>query len=826
MSIITDSGKDSQYINDVKFIDKKKQLQTVQEKQLADIKNKMLSSSIRDDKFFTPVYFTTSDFVIGEELDDAFTQCAEDLSVINNAIDTLTLSVNSSKDIVKNNHTKLQLNINRLSSFIDTVAMYNGTAFSNVVPITESFGSDNDLVNNSISLLADTFEQKLTLSPTLIEVDNLSNTTIVVNDTSNGAFTNESPADNIIDGSDVTYAEYYQTASAGKLQLNFNIILETPKIINYLSIVPNNFNTQNWIHVEDILTSVDGSSFTSIYDSNTFYRKFLFKEEDNATIVELNPNKNKSINKFIFDFQPIRAKYIQIILSQEQLHPETDNLRIGINDISIGRIKYKTSGSVVIKKLCNPADVKTLAIHTDQRSLVDSRILIVTYQISFDQNTWYDIQPVSSSGTKPEVLYFNSSWQSGSVDLSAVDSDYIYIKVSMSKNTSVSDINDLLSSYSVSTNEYFTFPVLSPYKLTLNKTAVKSSINLFALPYMAAGKTGLNDKVLGTVEANVFYYEFAVPFNLNDMAEIFIGQRSIQKYSTIENLLLTEDVGYYYENNIIHIAFYTGHIERNNVNDPILMSINNDTAIISKNNSYAGQLVTLRINAEIVSSKSRCITLSYATDGIKENISVRRLKFDTDGKILQTVNIDLLPAGMNQLRLSAKPISTEIVEILGRHQIKFTNGVNEFIDADDDSFSIDYDNRVLYLKTVSTAKLGVSYLKEEAFELNLDDFDIASDFQTATIREWAFDPDSYYEFKYNISVTVPNSCYTVSADNNSIQITDIEIMKSLLGISTFTDSNLKIKISYLYKENLKEVLGEIADYISPVLNKLTILYSI
>lgn len=807
---------------------------------------------------YRPFYFF--DIVRAEDIDEYFNNTSMDIESSLNAVKLTDAAIISSKNAVLYLYDGLRDQTNKLSSLIDKVALYNNASFSNIFSVVENFNSEEDIVVND-GLLVDVFENKLTLNIDKIENIDLNKATINIGPASNGSPDNINTLSNIYDGSDLSYFYYYQDNSVDRLNLHIDIRLQNLSIINQLLISPNNFGTQNWLNVLDISTSIDGETYHSIYDSSNFYRRFLFNNKSLNNFI-LSPELNKLSNKFIFNFQPTKAQYVRISLSQPQLNPISDKFEIGINEIEISKASYNTSGSIVIRKPINLDILKSLSLHIDSRSTIDSEILPSSYKVSFDSVTWHDIQPVESSGSKPEVLNFNQEWLSDSIDIGGINSEYIYLKIFLSRITDPSKIQSILSNYSIRTSEFREFPTSSPYTINLTNPAISGSENLFAMPFIGVGKTGYNYLTLERTSPNNNYYTINLPFNPGPLSSIKIGNIKIDRYYDISDLIDGNNLGYYINEDeyLLHLYIPKDPIPKTGEHkEPwIIYKQNNEEIEITRiqkenyedNNEVIkytddakvvlstferlrnNRPINLVVDAEQKTLSSRIFQLSYNCDS-KEGVEIQRIIYDNTGNIKIESVSDYIPAGVKSIKLSALPMKNRpyfldegvpYIRVIGGHMVDYIDGFEEFIDANAFAYSIDFENQMLYLRDEYKVNVSIRYYRELIFDLDQNDFDLAADNKTITIRDWAFDLNAEYRIKYNMSVLIPKKYYSVSPDKSKIILSDDAIKEVFYGISDFKDK--KLKIVYNYNENYNNVLKDIINNISPIITKASINYSV
>lgn len=799
--------------------------QTIEEaaEQKNVLKNRL--EAIKLSGFFTPGYKGSTDFVDERDIDNFFEQLSHDLEAVGLSLSLIEQRLAETKDTIKQGYQNVQSEMNSLQSKINSLALYNNAAFSNIHSLLEDFSSDAQILQQDQPLNVNKFAEKLSLKYSNITPVDISKAGIALNQSKGGIATGE--LKNIIDGNDTTYFEYFQSASGDSLVLDFTITLPQAEVINQIGINPNNLQTQNWLALSDITTSLDGITYTSIFSTENFYRKYLFENADEDSGRVLSSQKNGGASYFNYDFQPVRARYIRVILKQLNLHPISDDFRIALNDVKVNRVSYTAQGSIIIEKPIDPKTITALALHVRQQSLIDSPLLKVEYQVSFDKQTWYEIQPVKSNGSKRELLTFNSPWLSDSIDLSNAEGDRVYLKVNMSKVMDENTIKSVVSSYSIPAQEYFTFPDKAPYTFKLSKPAASNDVSLYAMPYIGIGKKDFDRLTLGITEKGKYYYKYKLPFNPYGAAKFYLGTDELTEFSGFNLMFDTNLLGYFLntEDNTVHIALPRPLPEPDKkASDPLLVKPSTIKPPLKTGggDELGDELeISVRMTPVNIKTASRFISLKYTSDGIKDNFTVYKINGDAGGNPIISDVYDIIPAGQKRIQLSSHPLENKIIEIEGCHRIKFLDGVGEFIDTSEYAYSIDFSTNTLYLKnSFDSVTRSIHYQHEEKWKLSQDDF-LLKDLKTVEIREWVFDPKMYYKIEYNMSIPLPASSYSVQGD--TVKLSDTEIINLINGNSVYANRNLQAV--YKFQEVLSDVVAEMADYLTPIVNDITITYS-
>lgn len=200
--------------------------------------------------------------------------------------------------------------------------------------------------------------------------------------------------------------EIYNTLPPGKEPLQLSIIckLETPNIVNYISIYPNNFGTDKWINIADIATSLDGKNYLSIKEQIPVDG---FIPDENYFTLGPKGSKYEGIGSFLFF--PRSAQYIKIWLTQSSAYPiETaDGIKaryaIGVRDIAIKGIKFAEKSELVSKVIETGEPLKKIALLAIQNPVFNNVLAKILHEISPDKGaTWYPILAMHDKNPHPE----------------------------------------------------------------------------------------------------------------------------------------------------------------------------------------------------------------------------------------------------------------------------------------------------------------------------------------------------------------------------------------------------------------------------------------
>lgn len=792
---------------------------------------------LQNNKFLSKDKVGKFDYVDSSIFDKYFEQSGMDLNTTRTSALAIRDTIATYAANIQSKYDDLALLSNQLSSLVDWAMLYNAVALFGAKIIVENFDTRDDITPGVNPLYVDVFTQNVTLDYMEIVDVPLNTKNISYNINSNGEFKYGYPIENIIDGDDLSYAEYTQDLSVEKLVLDINVKLDEYKVVNNVSIVTNDFSSQQWIQLKDIRSSLDGVVFTSVYESDLFYQQYLFNNNAEHSFI-LSSEENNFSNRFTFNFQPTKLKYIQFIFEQNELHPQLDEYKIGIHEITLRSASYKKEGSIIVKKPIEPTTLKALALYTDTISAIDSDILKIGYSFSFDNKLWHDIQPVESNGEIPEIYNFNQDWLSDSINLQNEDSKFIYIKISMLKDIDINRLDNLLSAYMLDKTELFEFPQKVPYKIKLSqKTKSIDFLELYSMPYIGVGKKDLNTITLGNVEPNKYTYEFKLPFNPGNLAIFKIGDDLLERYDDISTYIDFNKFGYYFNEDTFTFHILIPNVEElrsGNLIDPWLVGVSPEedddrpTRIGGKRATFIERLllsrvpITLTMPAEAISTSGNTFSITHSAD-YKENIEIQKVEYYSNGDIITDTRIDIIPINESKINLTFLPIDNTNITIEGGYRVKYINGISEFIDSTHHAFSVDFENRVLHLRDQYGVTVSVTYESQRTYTFTQEDFEISRDMKQITMKPWLYSAASIYVVKYNVAMLINKDFYVLGGDRQSIEFTSKAIMDSLWGVTEF--QNKKIKAMFQYHDNLKDTLNQIYNMLSPILNQVLIIYS-
>lgn len=258
-------------------------------------------------------------------------------------------------------------------------------------------------------------------------------TTPVINSNSNGVAGNNQEIgadrndqiDSILDGNPDTWFEYERVIAPAEddgtpLTLDMRLDLGSEKVINFIRINPNNFGTRTQIDIDDISTSTDGTSFTSVKDEIPVPG---FTTIDEPNVFTLAPSTSKYAGQGLYSFTPRLARYVHLVLRQKTpyvintLIGQRLRYAIGLRDVEVSALRYSPVGEVVSREFSITGDeIRKILLLSSQSPSEESELVSISHFVSPNNgDTWYEIRPKDFTGLSdtvnqvPEVLDFNSN---------------------------------------------------------------------------------------------------------------------------------------------------------------------------------------------------------------------------------------------------------------------------------------------------------------------------------------------------------------------------------------------------------------------------------
>lgn len=534
----------------------------------------------------------------------------------------------------------------------------------------------------------------------------------------------------ITDNNADTWFEYERVTSieedtGDSLILDLTLLLEDPKIINYIRINPNNFGTRTAIKIDTIETSLDGVDFLNIKDDIPL---IACMQEDEENVFSLNPATSKYAGQGIYLFTPRKVKYIHCVFSQSVPYSiETSNgtrLRyaIGIRDIEVQAIPFLSKGEIVSREFTLSRELSKAAMEITQNPSINTELATIKHYLSVDNGiTWKQIQPQAEKGTSgviseiPEILNYNNA------DPNSINTPFsiltIRYKAEMERNDDVfQEGNSALYLESSSITESYELPTTAPHSLVLTHVPLENTVQIVDPSYGSRGdprrsyKIGsgggidlyvlpdwgyINEKRPWKKEAVGTLYN-TIKSNDSDWINVLIGGNTWAS--------ITEDWSGYGINDTVY------QIDWNN--NTLRFGDGTHGKVPPEQMGISIYLEAERLAA--IDGPNTPIRLAFPTANEKKNIIIKR--YGTS--ITETINV---PKGSEIIETGRKNLTSVALGLGGLSLKTFLNGVDEF--TGDDQYSYNADEGIIYLSsphydltTVTIVYSPITVLSEEDWD--------------------------------------------------------------------------------------------------------------
>ena len=488
---------------------------------------------------FVPVDAVLDQAPYLKDWNDNFDSVGGDLEVVFQEFENLEAIVLGNFNYMVSQLNRLSRGLKQVSSKVSDFALYSSNPTKDASFVGDSFNNLTRIEANSPLLNQTQCEINQEEGIATLPSDRSSQKKIliselpVINDNSNGipgnnqeiGATLHNSISDILDANADTWFEYEKvgtTEDSTPLTLDITINLGASKIINFIRINPNNFGVRSQVQILKIDTSIDGKSFVSIKDDIPIAG---FTTQDEENIFSLAPSTSKFAGQGIFSFTPRKAKYIR--LSFKQTTPYTikttkgTKLRyaIGIRDIHIEAVPYKTKGEVISTAYKFSDEVKKVALFANQNPspATTSKLASIQHYISPDNGvSWHELRPLVSTGTPnlsntvPEILDFNGVGTNTITTTSPVTS--LRYKAVLARDTSAfTDDSEEMAQELVDVTELHTPPSTTPFDITLQKVPTTGSLKLLEPNY---GSRGLKDNTYPIAVGNGGKLIIELPFDI------------------------------------------------------------------------------------------------------------------------------------------------------------------------------------------------------------------------------------------------------------------------------------------------------------------------
>lgn len=444
----------------------------------------------------------------------------DDLLTIFNEFENMEGVVLGEFNYLTSRLNRLNTRIKSVASYLGDYALYSDLATKDAIFFSDSFNSlqrvevDSPLLNKEQCEVNQ--EEGIVTLPVNRQAQNDINITDipVINSNSNGTVGNNEQLNtelhgsiaDILDKNADTWFEYERVIledDGEALVLDITINLGSPKIINAITINPNNFGTKTSVEILNIDTASDGNIYTSIKDDIPI-AGFTIEDEENVFL--LAPATSKFSGQGIYTFTPRKAKYVHLTLKQSTpyLIVTADDIlkfryAIGIRDVIIEALPYREEGEIISTNYETTEEIKKVVLLCNQNPdpSTISALASIDHFISPDNGiTWQQIRPKVSSGeanivqTIPELIDFN-----GYSDKTVITSNPVYslrYKATLKRNTSAFNQDSAeLAEEIVDSTELHTPPSTTPFSIALQQVPIKDTLRIIDPNF---GSCGYNER--------------------------------------------------------------------------------------------------------------------------------------------------------------------------------------------------------------------------------------------------------------------------------------------------------------------------------------------
>lgn len=361
-----------------------------------------------------------------DELNDKFRDVEQDLKIIYRELNSLESFISTNFNTLQTQAAALKGRLRKVSSDLGDFKLYakdnlgGATYFGESFQNTEKIDYESRLYDEDIAAIdLQSGAISLPVDPAKTKTYSLLETTI--GSGSNGSIGNNQELNallrgelkSISDDNADTWFEYESvTSSTSSLPLILELKLQLDKdsIINSLSISTTAFAARTYARITKLEVSLDGKEFTDILDqvpSSSFF------EDTKDKVVVLDPSSGKFSGISKIKIPPNKAKYINIILQQDDGYiiktPSGIKYRkaIGIRGIDIKGEYYKPKGEIVSNSFFAQDEIKKVSIIAN--SQITEGLTTIRHFISADDGqSWNEIQSVEKIKKGiTEILNFN-----------------------------------------------------------------------------------------------------------------------------------------------------------------------------------------------------------------------------------------------------------------------------------------------------------------------------------------------------------------------------------------------------------------------------------
>jgi len=355
---------------------------------------------------------------------DFWSAVSQDLNALYAATDKLGIALKDQYNYAMADLQNLLLQLKIANAGVANYELYSKMREKNERRFVENYNDYSKIELNS-SLLGDTqcnvdtIEGIATLgilSTTITRQDDVDSITTSPT-TSNGTTYGDTGLIDIVNSNDLRLFEYELTSTSRRqyvLTLDFVVKFKTPRVINHIRIVPNNFGTKTWPKITALDISTDGLSAENV-------RATLLGDSTDETSFILAPYASNYAGEGRYSFAPQSVQFVHITIRQTDPYYDTArNLyrwAIGLKNIEIAGIEYAATSEVVSAPLAVRRGIDQVAVDSEDLPPVTydednaiSSLGQVLHDISVDGGmSWKTVQQQYITGAAyPEVLNVNN----------------------------------------------------------------------------------------------------------------------------------------------------------------------------------------------------------------------------------------------------------------------------------------------------------------------------------------------------------------------------------------------------------------------------------
>ncbi len=540
----------------------------------------------------------------------------------------------------------------------------------------------------------------------------------------------------MVDNNPDTWFEFERVVTKNQesptpLVMNISFNLGEPKIINHIIVNPNNFGTRTVLNIESIDTSLDGQSFISIKDDIPIVG---YEVEDEENVFRLAPSTSKFAGQGVYTFTPRKVQFVKITLKQNEpyviLTAGGEKLRyaIGIRDITLKSLAFKSKGEVISKPFTVNDEIKKVMLEVTQTPTVDSELTNIKYFVSHDDGvSWNQIQPKHISAlsgiqsTVPEIVNFNTS-DSNSISTSTVKSVRLKIQLEREDGNFVEGASSLAKTVATK-SEVHAAPGGSPNIITLENPPVQDANGpKIEIVDSLFGSMGLPDSVYmlkygTTSDETTFtlpkeYRKVELPLKKDESFSILYTDYEVyvggEKWSHVQGPFFD------YPN---EPKFQIEHGAENSW----LKFDDNEVASVPPESSSVGIGFGPERIFPTADSDNHNATLYFKTTRTKDSIYVDRMEEPLIGETEQ------VPFGASRFNTSNKNIEVTAITSfnIDSDAAQFINGRDEFVGDSTKKYSVDEIEGIIYFFEPVSASTAteVTYDSKPVTRLSSNDWE-------------------------------------------------------------------------------------------------------